>query len=201
MDSVALIVGLGNPGIEYARTRHNAGFMATDLLAKRWQVNWKNESRFHGRVAMARWEAAKVYLCQPATYMNLSGQAVGLLTEYYRIPHDRVLVLLDDADLPTGEIRLRPKGGPGGHHGLESVISHLGTDEVPRLRLGIGRPSAAAREITHHVLSLFAADEAELADRMIHRAADAAECWLRNGISKAMNDFNGPTQTTGTKDS
>jgi peptidyl-tRNA hydrolase, PTH1 family len=197
MDSVALIVGLGNPGPEYAKTRHNIGFMVNDLLAARWHATWKTENRFLARIAVARALDLKVYLCQPATYMNSSGQAVGLLTEYYHISHNRVLIMLDDADLPLGEIRLRPRGGSGGHHGLESVLNHLGADQIPRLRLGIGRPEVSSRQITDHVLSHFVSGERELADRMIQRAADQVACWLQSGIEKAMNDFNGMMQITG----
>lgn len=197
MDSVALIVGLGNPGAEYAKTRHNVGFMAVEELATRWQGIWKSEVRFQARIAAARMPQTKVYLCQPSTYMNLSGQAVGLLTEYYHIPHNQVLIILDDADLPLGEIRLRPKGGSGGHHGLESILSCIGSDQVSRLRIGIGRPMESGRQITDHVLSRFASGERELVARMIQRAAEQAACWLQSGIDKAMNDFNGLTQITG----
>jgi peptidyl-tRNA hydrolase, PTH1 family len=201
MDSVALIIGLGNPGAEYAKTRHNAGFMVVESLATRWRAAWKEQGRFLARVAEARWREMKVFLCQPATYMNLSGQAAALLTEYYRIPHNKVLISLDDADLPLGEIRLRPKGGSGGHHGLESVLNHFGTDQIARLRLGIGRPEALSRQITNHVLGRFIRGEDELAARMIERAADQVECWLQSGIEKAMNDFNGVVEMNGTKES
>lgn len=191
MENVYLIVGLGNPGAEYARTRHNAGFLVVERLAGRWQTKWALEPKFAARLARAERDGRRLMLCQPQTYMNSSGEAVGRLKEYYRVPLTRLLVVVDDADLPLGEIRLRPQGSSGGHHGLESVEQHAQTRSYPRLRIGIGRTSAEAREITGHVLSRFRAEEAALLENVLERAADQVECWLDAGIGKAMSQYNG----------
>ena len=185
-----LIVGLGNPGAEYAKTRHNAGFTLVEMLAARWKAEWTNERRFIARVARMECNGARVLLCQPQTFMNLSGETVGALVKFYQLPLAGLLVAVDDADLPLGEIRLRAGGGSGGHHGLESIGQHLGSGEYARLRLGIGRKDGA-REITGHVLGRFDAAEAALMEKVFGRAADQLECWLASGIEKAMNQFNG----------
>jgi peptidyl-tRNA hydrolase, PTH1 family len=195
MENLHLIVGLGNPGAEYARTRHNAGFLLVEKLAERWRANWVLEKKFNARVARtesARTEsaAARTILCEPQTYMNSSGEAVGPLMAFYRIPHGRLLVVVDDADLPFGAIRLKPNGSSGGHHGLESIEKHLGTRDYARLRIGIGRTDGA-REITNYVLGRFSTGEAALADKVLTVACDQVECWLSAGIQKAMNQFNG----------
>ena len=190
MENLYLIVGLGNPGSEYAKTRHNAGFLVAERLAGRWQTGWSYEKRFNVRLASVRHESGKVILCLPQTYMNSSGQAVGELVTYYRLPVTRLLVVVDDADLPLGEIRLRPGGSSGGHHGLESVEQHLGTRDYARQRIGIGRKTGA-REITDYVLGRFASTEAALVDKVLSVASDQAQCWLDAGIQKAMSQFNG----------
>jgi len=190
MENLYLIVGLGNPGADYARTRHNAGFLVADRLAERWQAGWTYERKFNARLASAQRETRRVLLCEPQTYMNSSGEAVGAVKAFYRVPLAGLLVVVDDADLPLGELRLRPGGSSGGHHGLESVERHLGTREYARLRIGIGRQQGA-REITGHVLGRFGSTEAALADRVLTVATDQAEAWLEAGIQKAMNQFNG----------
>jgi PTH1 family peptidyl-tRNA hydrolase len=190
MENVYLIVGLGNPGAEYARTRHNAGFLVADRLAGRWQASWAYEKKFNARLASAQRSRRRVLLCEPQTYMNSSGEAVGAVLAFYRVPVTGLLVVVDDADLPLGEIRLRPGGSSGGHHGLESIEQRLGVREYARLRVGIGRQSGA-REITGYVLGRFSSTEAELADRVITVASDQAETWLEAGIQKAMSQFNG----------
>ena len=190
MESLHLIVGLGNPGADYADTRHNAGFLLVERLAARWKADWKNERRFGARIARGERNGKRVLLCQPQTFMNLSGAAVGAVKNFYQLPLNRLLVAVDDADLPLGEIRLRARGSSGGHHGLESIGQHLGSREFARLRVGIGR-SDGARGITDYVLARFAAGERELMEKVLARAADQAECWLADGIEKAMNRFNG----------
>lgn len=200
MEPMHLIVGLGNPGPEYAHTRHNAGFMVADRLAKRWQAPWKNEARFKARVARAVVSGHKVTLCEPGTYMNLSGEAVQALTAYYQIAQNSILVVVDDADLAVGVLRLRPGGSSGGHHGLESVEQHLGGREFARLKLGIGRSGTAGRQIRNHVLGRFETAESERFEKVLERAACQAECWLLNGIQRAMNEFNGTIETAGTKE-
>ena len=193
MENIFLIVGLGNPGTEYAKTRHNAGFLLVQKLADRWKANWALEKKFNARVARAETDAGRVLLCEPQTFMNSSGEAVGSAIGFYRVPLKHLLVAVDDADLPLGEIRLRPGGSSGGHHGLESIEQHVGTREFARLRIGIGR-KAGAREITDYVLGRFNSSELELAEKVLTAAADQAEMWLKAGIQKAMNRFNGPVE-------
>jgi len=195
MEPLHLIVGLGNPGADYAKTRHNAGFLLVEKLAEQWKAGWTNERKFQARVARAECAGKKVLLAEPQTFMNLSGEAVGALVNYYQLPLEKILVAVDDADLPLGEIRLRPGGGTGGHHGLESVTQHLGSKAFARLRIGIGRKHEA-REITGHVLGKFGADETALLDKVLGRAADQMECWVNAGLQKAMNQFNGVVDST-----
>ena len=185
-----MIVGLGNPGAEYARTRHNAGFRLVNRLAEKWRANWAHNRKFCADIARADCGERRVWLCKPQTYMNSSGDAVGALTLFYRVPAARMLVAVDDADLPLGELRLRARGSSGGHHGLESIESRLGTRDFARLRMGIGREKGA-REISDFVLGRFAPGEAELAETMIETGCRQAECWLLEGIERAMSQFNG----------
>jgi len=190
MENSYLIVGLGNPGAEYARTRHNVGFLVAENLAERWRAEWKMEKKFKARVARCQKSDRRVFLCEPQTYMNASGEAVSAVRAFYDVPLSRVLVIVDDADLPLGSLRLRPSGSSGGHHGLESIEQHLGSREYPRLRIGIGRKTGA-REITDHVLGRFDSTEAALMDKVLMAAADQVETWLEAGIQKAMSQFNG----------
>jgi PTH1 family peptidyl-tRNA hydrolase len=196
MENLYLIVGLGNPGAEYAATRHNAGFMVVERLAGRWQAAWKLHPRFAARVAKAERDGRKRMLCQPQTYMNQSGEAVGKMIDYFRVPLDRLIVVVDDADLPLGELRLRGRGSSGGHHGLESIEQRLGTRLYARLRIGIGRTPSPSREITDHVLGRFGPPERALVEKVLDRAADQVECWLSEGIGKAMAQFNGNVQSS-----
>lgn len=193
MATTSLIVGLGNPGPEYADTRHNAGFLLLEKLSQRWNVRWRDEKRFQSRLAMVNQAGDRILLCQPQTYMNASGEAIGALCHFYKVPTDRVLVAVDDADLALGTIRLRPGGRSGGHHGLDSIQSHLGGSQFARLRIGIapGRRADSTRQITGFVLGRFARDEQDLLGRVLNRAADQAVSWLNDGVAKAMNDFNG----------
>ena len=190
MENLHLIVGLGNPGAEYARTRHNAGFLVADRLAERWQALWNYEKKFNARLARAERGGLRVLLCEPQTYMNASGEAVGAIVAFYRISLTRLVIVVDDADLPLGELRLRPGGSSGGHHGLQSIEQHLDTRHYARLRIGIGR-RAGAREITGYVLGRFSSTEAALADKVLTVASDQVETWLEAGIQKAMSQFNG----------
>jgi len=190
MESVYLIVGLGNPGRQYARTRHNVGFMVAEQLAGRLRAAWSVEQKFQARLARWTGENRQVWLCAPQTYMNASGEAVRRVMEYHRVPLERLLVVVDDADLPLGSLRLRPDGGPGGHHGLESVEQQVGSTSYARLRVGIGRREGQ-REISGHVLGRFAAEELDLLKKVLARAADQVECWIAHGTRRAMNDFNG----------
>lgn len=192
MAELHLIAGLGNPGPEYADTRHNAGFLVVGELARRWRVVWQEESRFNARLARGECGGRAVLLLQPLTWMNLSGEAVAAVTRFFRVPLDRLVVVVDDADLPLGALRLRPEGSPGGHHGLESVGQHLGTRGFARQRIGIGRRDPAQREITGHVLGRFGAEERPVLEKVLGSAGDQLECWLAHGLQAAMARHNGP---------
>ncbi len=190
MENVYLVVGLGNPGADYARTRHNAGFLVAEELARRWRADWSYEKKFKARLARAEHGPNRVLLCEPQTYMNASGEAVSAVAGFFDVPVGRTMVVVDDADLPLGQVRLRPGGSSGGHHGLESVEQHLGTRDYARLRIGLGR-QAGARQITGHVLGRFSSTEAQLIDKVLTVASDQVETWLDAGIQKAMSQYNG----------
>ncbi|MBM3880129.1 MAG: aminoacyl-tRNA hydrolase [Verrucomicrobia bacterium] len=201
VEDLHLIVGLGNPGGEYARTRHNAGFQLTERLAGQWSAGWRNERAFKAWLAEAAVGRRRCLLARPQTYMNASGEAVAALVKNYQVAVARVLVVVDDADLPLGELRMRTRGGSGGHHGLESVEQHLGRRDYPRLRLGIGRQQQAAdREITGHVLGRFRADEWATFEKVLERGGELVCCWLQAGATVAMNRFNGVVDTPQPKD-
>ncbi|MSR66079.1 MAG: aminoacyl-tRNA hydrolase [Pedosphaera sp.] len=186
-----LIVGLGNPGAEYANTRHNVGFALAERLVARWSARWESRKEFDAKLARAEFASKPVWLCQPLTYMNLSGEAVAATSRFYKILPGQMLVVLDDADLPLGELRLRPQGGSGGHRGVESIAQHLGTSEFARLKIGIGRGENPKQELAGHVLGAFDPAEKARVELVLTRAAEQCECWLQHGVAKAMNDFNG----------
>jgi PTH1 family peptidyl-tRNA hydrolase len=190
MENTFLIVGLGNPGAEYAKTRHNAGFLLVEKLAAKWKCGWTTEKKFRARIAKAERNGKKVLLCEPQTFMNLSGETVGALKDFYQLPLAQILIAVDDADLPLGEIRLRKSGGSGGHHGIESIEQHLASREFARLKIGIGRKDDL-REITSHVLGKFDSAENGLLEKVLERASNQVEAWLEAGIEKAMSQFNG----------
>jgi PTH1 family peptidyl-tRNA hydrolase len=198
MENVFLIVGLGNPGAEYAQTRHNAGFMLVEKLASAWKCDWENERKFRARIARIERGGRKILLCAPQTFMNLSGETVGALVKFYQLPLKRILVVVDDADLPFGEIRLRAGGSSGGHHGLESIEQDVCSRGFARLRIGIGRKDGA-RAITDHVLGKFDLAERGLLENVLERASDQIETWLEAGIEKAMSLFNGVVDSTNEK--
>jgi PTH1 family peptidyl-tRNA hydrolase len=187
------IVGLGNPGTEYKGTRHNVGFAVVDEVARRASLAFESAP---ADALMARWrrpdEAA--LLVKPLTFMNLSGQAIGELSRYFKIDPAELLVIVDEVQLPLGRLRARVRGSAGGHNGLKSVIAHLG-DEFPRLRIGVGR-GGPERGLADHVLSRFEKDEAAEVERMTARAADAAEMFITSGIEAVMNAFNGGDPAT-----
>ncbi|MFA0782519.1 aminoacyl-tRNA hydrolase [Fervidibacter sacchari] len=183
-----LIVGIGNPGPEYAKTRHNVGFRVLDALAKRLKVS-KQEARFRGIYAVAQVEDLRVGLLKPLTYVNLSGQSVGEAVKQLNLQPEQILVVLDDAQLPLGKLRMRPKGSSGGHKGLQSIIDALQTEEIPRLRVGIGSPPEGVDMVTF-VLSPFEDDEEPIIGEAVERAADAAIVWATEGINAAMQKFN-----------
>ena len=191
MEDLYLIVGLGNPGREYAQTRHNAGFMVVQSVLDQSGESWRREDRFEAQLARTSIAGRSSLLCEPQTFMNASGQSVGRVCQYFRIPIDKVLIVVDDADLPIGQIRLRPGGSSGGHHGLDSVESHLGTRDYARQRVGIGRQSQTVREITGHVLGRFTNDEQAIFAKVLDRCRQQIESWIRDGIGKAMSQYNG----------
>jgi peptidyl-tRNA hydrolase, PTH1 family len=181
-DRARLIVGLGNPGTEYAATRHNLGFRAVDDLAQRRGAAW---------VAVAESLIATgdgLVLAKPQTYMNRSGRAVRALSERLGLPLERALIVYDDMDLPFGALRLRERGSPGTHNGMRSVVAEVESENVPRLRIGISQAQPGAA--TDHVLSGFSADEEAEVDELVRRAADAAQTWATEGATVAMNRYN-----------
>ena len=184
-----LIVFLGNPGKEYENTRHNAGFLAADAMEKRLGVKI-NKLKFHSLTALTRVGGEGVLLLKPQTYMNLSGTAVGEAARFYKIPPERVIVLSDETALPLGRIRVRCSGSAGGHNGLKSIISALGTEEFPRIRLGVGSPPNPDYDTADWVLSRFAGKDAETIADAASRAAEAALCYIEKGPDEAMNRFN-----------
>ena len=184
-----LIAGLGNPGRRYAGTRHNLGYAVVEELARRWDVDVSRyEARFEGQIGAAEVAGERIWLLMPTTYMNLSGRSVAAATRYYKIESVDLLVICDDLDLPVGRIRVRGSGSAGGQKGLLDILRHLSTDEVPRLRIGIGSVHKSAT--VEYVLSRFDADEQVMAAQAVGTAADAAECWVGRGVGAAMNEFN-----------
>jgi PTH1 family peptidyl-tRNA hydrolase len=179
-----LIVGLGNPGREYVDTRHNVGFMIVDRLAAKSQADWRSEKGWQSELV----RAGGSWLCKPQTFMNLSGQAVSRIATFYKIPSESILVVLDDLALPLGKLRFRTSGSAGGHNGLQSIIDHLGTSEVSRLRVGIG--AAEPQGAVDHVLGRFRPEEREVLTETLDRALAAVECAQANGLQAAMNSFN-----------
>jgi len=181
---VRLVVGLGNPGAEYNRTRHNVGFNVVDLLASEWGLAWQHSRSWHALWA----KGEKAILVKPTSYMNCSGEPLSAVANFYKIAPAEVLVVLDDLALELGRLRLRTEGGTGGHNGLESIIMHLGTEAIPRLRIGIG---AAPREgAVDYVLGRFFEEEIPVVEKTIEHAADAVKCAIDKGVLSAMNLFN-----------
>ncbi|MBK9120270.1 MAG: aminoacyl-tRNA hydrolase [Phycisphaerales bacterium] len=184
-----LIAGLGNPGPRYAETRHNVGYDVADELARRWRCDLSRFDRdFEGLVGEAQVGTERVLLLKPLTFMNLSGRSVAAVCRFYRLPPTEVLVVHDDLDLPVGQLRLRASGSAGGQKGLADILRHFGTQEVARLRIGIGK--ALRAPASDFVLSRFLPDERPVIDATVALAAEAAEAWVRRGIATAMNEFN-----------
>lgn len=181
-----LAVFLGNPGLRYEGTRHNAGFMTADALARKKNVSI-NRLRFRALTASCVIGDSTVLLMKPQTYMNLSGEAVGQAAHFYKIPADHILVVSDDITLPIGALRIRTKGSAGGHNGLKNIISVLGTEDFPRIRLGVGIPPHPDYDTVDWVLSVFRDQDAVDMCEAAVRAADAVECYIAQGPEKAMN--------------
>ena len=187
--AIRLIAGLGNPGSKYRGTRHNVGFDIVDRLAAMSGAGWKLEKKWKAEIA----RAGDLLLVKPQTYMNLSGEALRGVCDFYKIPADSVLVVHDDADLPLGRLRFRQSGSAGGHNGIKSIIQHLGSQRFPRLKIGIGRksePAAPQRDIIGHVLGRFDPDERAELEKSLECAVDAVNCALSAGLPAAMNRFN-----------
>ena len=185
-----LIVGLGNPGREYRDTRHNVGFMVVDEIARRHGIDWTSgPSQLAETLIAKRFGDEPVMVAKPLTYMNNSGDAVAGLVRYFDVRHDDLFVVVDEAALPFGRLRARARGSAGGHNGLKSIIERLGTTEFSRLRLGVGRGDGR-RDLADHVLARFERGEHADLETLITRAADAAEMFAAEGISKVMNVYN-----------
>ena len=211
-----LVVGLGNPGEKYENTRHNVGFLTVDELAERARVpvqKLKHRAltntfmvadqlgeRYRLPIQKLKFKALtniftisgeKVLVMKPVTYMNLSGEAVGEAARFYKLPPERVLVISDDVSLPVGKLRIRKGGSAGGHNGLKSIIQHLGTDQFPRIKVGVGQKPHPDYDMADWVLSKFAGEDLKTITEAIRKAADAVECLIQEGPDKAMNRFNG----------
>ncbi|WP_199288891.1 aminoacyl-tRNA hydrolase [Pseudanabaena sp. FACHB-1998] len=205
--SISLIVGLGNPGPEYERTRHNIGFMAIDRLASDWSISLGKEKRFYGifgegRLSSRLASSGKIRLLKPTTYMNVSGQSVRACADWFKCNPENILVIYDDMDLPLGKLRLRPSGSAGGHNGMKSIISHLGNQNFPRLRLGIGRgenrsnqstaaiATKANQNVANYVLGGFTASENKIVNEVLEITTSAVTSILADGLAKAMSLYN-----------
>ncbi len=182
--TIRLVAGLGNPGSDYAGTRHNVGFAALDFFAERQGFVFERQAKWGAAVA----KSGDLILVKPLTFMNRSGEPLAAVADFYKIEPGEILVILDDFALPLGRIRLRGSGGPGGHNGLESVILHFATEEIPRLRLGIG--AAPERGSVDYVLGRFFEEEKPAVAAMIERGCEAIKCAIDNGVTSAMNTFN-----------
>ena len=183
-----LVVGLGNPGRRYERTRHNVGYGVLQELARRFGSG-SAKSKFHGEVFEANLAGQRALLLSPVTYMNRSGISVQAASSFYKMPPEDLLIVCDDLNLPVAKLRLRPKGSAGGQKGLEDIVRRLGTDEFPRLRIGIGSPPESW-VWADYVLSKFTKDEAAEIEQAVCRAADAIVLWAREGIEACMNRYN-----------
>lgn len=188
-----LIAGLGNPDEKYENTRHNVGFMVADKLAEKIGAKF-NQSMKRAKIASVFYKGEKIIIIKPQTYMNLSGESVAPIADYFRIPKEDILIVVDDVNLSLGKLRMRKSGSAGGHNGLKSVILNLATEEFPRLRIGVGAPAAdinGEKDMINHVLGRFSRDEEKAVEEMTEKGAEAALAFCTEGIDAAMNSFNG----------
>lgn len=185
-----LIVGLGNPGREYANTRHNCGFRAVDALAEKLGCKI-DKGKFQGLYGQTVYQGKKLFLLKPLTFMNASGRSVLQLSAYFNIPPQRIVVIFDDISLEPGKLRLRADGSAGGHNGIKSIISELGSQDFPRVKIGVGAKPNPDADLADWVLSGFSAAEEKVIANVVDSAADAALCILENGVSEAANRYNG----------
>jgi peptidyl-tRNA hydrolase, PTH1 family len=189
-----LIVGLGNPGSKYDRTRHNIGFDVIDQLAQKWQISLAEQRRFQGLVGDGvALPGHRIRLLKPQTYMNKSGQSIRAVLDWFKLSPQSVLLVYDDMDLPIGKIRLRLSGSAGGHNGMKSTISHLGTQDFPRLRIGISSPQASgpSKDTIAHVLGRFTPQELKVLPTVLGEVVAAVEMSLTQGVEKTMSLYNG----------
>ncbi len=184
-----MIVGLGNPGKQYERTRHNMGFCAMDILAGKLAVR-VNKSRFQALTATATYRGQKLLLLQPQTFMNASGLAVSQAASYYKIPAERIIVMFDDISLPVGKLRVRPSGSAGGHNGLKSIASSLGTQEYPRVKIGVGAKPSPEYDLAQWVLAAVPKADQPAIQESLEKAAEAALCIVEHGVEQAQARFN-----------
>lgn len=188
-----LIAGLGNPDEKYENTRHNVGFMVADKLAETIGAKF-NQRMKRAKIASVFYKGEKIIIIKPQTYMNLSGESVAPIADYFRIPKEDILIVVDDVNLSLGKLRMRKSGSAGGHNGLKSVILNLATEEFPRLRIGVGAPAAdinGEKDMINHVLGRFSRDEEKTVEEMTEKGAEAALAFCTEGIDAAMNSFNG----------
>ena len=185
-----LIVGLGNPGKNYERTRHNAGFRAIDLLADKLGCKI-DRLKFQGLYCQTNFQGNKLFLLKPQTFMNLSGRSVLQLSSYFNIPPQQIIVLFDDISLPPGRLRIRKDGSAGGHNGIKSIIAELGSQDFPRVKIGVGAKPHPDQDLADWVLSSFSASEEKDLISALNRSADATLCIIEQGVSDAANRFNG----------
>jgi len=185
-----MIVGLGNPGREYEKTRHNVGFRVTDLLAQQLKTKI-DRLKFKALTRQVNIGGKKVLLVQPQTYMNVSGAAVSALATFYKIKPERILVIFDDISLPPGRLRIRADGSAGGHNGIKSIIQELGSQEFPRVKIGVGAKPHPEQDLADWVLSTFSSQEEKALSVSLKNAAEAALCIIENGVPEASNRYNG----------
>ena len=185
-----LIVGLGNPGSQYEKTRHNCGFRAVDILAAKFGCKL-DKAKFQGLYGQVNYEGRKLFLLKPQTFMNLSGRSVLQLSAYFNIPPQQIIVMFDDISLPPGRLRIRANGSAGGHNGIKSIISEVGSQDFPRVKIGVGAKPEPERDLADWVLSTFSASEEKALAPALEAAADAALSIIEKGIPETANRFNG----------
>ena len=185
-----LIVGLGNPGKEYEKTRHNAGWRAIDVLADKLGCKI-DKAKFQGLYGQTKYAGGKLYLLKPLTYMNLSGRSVLQLSAYFHVPPQRIIVLFDDISLEPGRLRIRADGSAGGHNGIKSIIAEIGSQDFPRVKIGVGAKAHPEQDLADWVLSAFSASDEKALASALDRAADAALCIIDKGVPETANRFNG----------
>ena len=185
-----LIVGLGNPGKEYEKTRHNAGWRAIDILAEKLDCKI-DKAKFQGLYGQTKYAGGKLFLLKPMTYMNLSGRSILQLSAYFHVPPQRIIVLFDDISLEPGRLRIRSDGSAGGHNGIKSIISELGSQDFPRVKIGVGAKAHSEQDLADWVLSGMSASDEKALVSALDRAADAALCIIDNGVPEAANRYNG----------